>query len=206
MVSKNKFYTRGKASKRIKDIFVTQIEEIIWKNKLAPETLNLPSAAGIEEIHIFEIWLKEAELDPDALEFIDKSIPFPLFFRLIHDGQIRFAASWKRPSESNSRKWVNEATFATPARSADSKPLPLPVAIDLSILYEQMVRFYIPLPPRPTEGVREQVVRFKTIQEAEQERTRLEARLHREKQFNRKVDTNASLRALCKRLEDLKHP
>ena len=52
----------------------------------------------------------------------------------------------------------------------------------------------MPVPPRPGESLRDHVERFNQIHAKETECRRLDARLRRELQFNRKVEINAALR------------
>ena len=80
---------------------------------------------------------------------------------------------------------------------------PLPVALDLASLYEHLIRRHLRLPQRSGEGIREHVARFTAIQAKEKECQQLEARLNKEKQFNRKVEKNAVLRTLRQELESL---
>lgn len=203
VVPKTKIYAHARPSKRIKDLFVAQVGEIRWKYKLSPETINLPARHGIHEIQIFELTLKTADLDADVLLAIDRAIPFPLFFQLIHDWQFRCAASYKRPSDADAAKWVIEASFQTEPQPEAAERPPLPVALDLAGLYEQMIRRHLPLPPRPGEGIREHVTRFNAIQATEKEQRLLRTRLRSEKQFNRKVELNAALRSLGEELSAL---
>ena len=205
VVAKTKIYAHAKPSKRVKEMFVAQVGEIIWRYKLSPETINLPARKGINEIQVFEIGLKTPDLDAVVLQAIDKAIPFPLVFQLTHDGQVRFAASYKRPSEADASKWVIEARFQTEPQPVDSERPPLPVALDLAGLYEQIVRRHIPLPPRAGEGIAEHVARFNLLEAKQKARQYLEARLAQEKQFNRKVELNAQLRALTAELVSLQH-
>lgn len=203
VVPKNKIYTHAKVSKRIKELFVSQVDEIVWKYKLSPETINLPARRGINEIQVFEIALKTPELDAGVLQSMDKAIPFPLVFQIVHSKQVRFAASYKRPSEADSAKWVIEASFLTEPVSPSAARSPLPVALDLASLYEQIVRRHIPLQARAGEEIAEQIIRFKTIEAKKLLKSQLENRLAQEKQFNRRVDLNASLRELSKELRVL---
>jgi hypothetical protein len=113
VVPKNKIYAHAKPSKRIKELFVAQVGEIVWKYKLSPETINLPARNGINEIQVFEIALKTAELDEAVLQSMDKAIPFPLLFQFTHGEHIRFAVSYKRPSDADSSKWVIDGSFQT---------------------------------------------------------------------------------------------
>lgn len=204
VVPKNKIYAHAKPSKRVKELFVAQVGEIVWKYKLSPETINLPARNGINEIQVFEIALKTPELDEAVLQSMDKAIPFPLLFQFTHGEHIRFAASYKRPSDADSSKWVIEASFQTEPQPLDAERPPLPVALDLAGLYEQIVRRHIQLPPRVGEGIREHVARFIAIEAKEKELCQLEARMNEEKQFNRKIELNGAFRSLSQELESLK--
>ena len=134
---------------------------------------------------------------------IDKAIPFPLVFELVHDGHVRFAAAYKRPSAADASKWVIEASFQTGLQPATTARPPLPIALDLASLYEQIVRRHIPLPARTDEGLTEQVARFLMLEAKQKAREQLETRLAQEKQFNRRVELNAALRALKNELRKL---
>ena len=200
VVPKSKIYEHAKASKRLKQLFIAQVEEIIWKYKISPETINLPASGGIDEIQVFEIRLKTADFEKDLLHAIDKAIPFPMLFRLVSEPKTCFAAAYKRPSDADSSKWVTEGLFVTPFVSTSFKEQPLPVSLNLATLYEQMIRAHIPLAARKGEGLAEQVFRFKELEAKKRAKEQLESRLSQEKQFNRKVELNAELRKIT---EDL---
>lgn len=42
VLPKNKIYEHSGANTRLKELFVEQVEQIVWQYKLAPETINLP--------------------------------------------------------------------------------------------------------------------------------------------------------------------
>src|SRR5690606_30517741 len=75
---------------------------------------------------------------------------------------------------------------------------PLPAALDLGGLYEQLLQRLIPLPARPQETLAELVVRVEQAKAKQREVDKTSARLAKEKQFNRKVEINAHLRQLKK--------
>ncbi|QYZ65365.1 MAG: methyl-accepting chemotaxis protein [Gammaproteobacteria bacterium (ex Lamellibrachia satsuma)] len=203
VVPKNKIYQHAKPSRALKQRFVEQIDKIIWRYKLAPETINLPRNRSVPEIEIFEIQLKTPELKEELLRAIDLAIPFPILFELRHQGQIRFTAAYKRPSEADGAKWVVDGYLSSPWIAADTERKPLPVALDLARLYEQLLRALLPLQERTGETLPDQLNRYAEIQRKERERDKLESRLHREKQFNRKVEINAELRAVQEALAAL---
>ena len=199
-VPKTRIHAAASSNKRIKELFTTQVAEIIWQHKLSPETLNLPARHGITEIQVFSLHLKSADFDPTILRTLDKAIPFPLLLELHHGDSIRFAASYKRPSDADASKWVIEATFQLDWQAADTPRLPLPVALDLSSLHDQLIRHHIPLLARSNESLRDHVARFQAIAIKQREAAQLETRLQREKQFNRKIELNQRLRDLTANL------
>ena len=199
LLPKSKVYEFAKPSRAVRDRFVRQIGEIVWKYKLAPETVNLPARQGIAEIQIFGITLKTRELTGTALRpvllTIDRAIPSPIFYQLTFGDRVKFAAAYKRPSDAEPAKSVVEGYyFETAWQSVATALPPLPVALDLAGLYEQMLRRLLPVPARPDESLRDHVERVNQIHVKETECRRLDARLRRELQFNRKVELNAALR------------
>lgn len=205
VLPKSKIYAHAKPGKAVKDLFVSQIGEIVWKYKLSPETINLPARHGITEIQVFEIALKTEDLDEDVLRTIDKAIPFPILFQLTHGDRIRFATSYKRPSDADASKWVIEASFTTDWQPESQERPSLPVALDLASLYERLIRCHLSLSQRSGESIRDHVARYTAIRTKEKECQQMEARLNKEKQFNRKVEMNAALRTLRQELADLHH-
>lgn len=203
VVPKTKIYAHATASKRLKALFAAQVGEITWAHKLSRETLRLPARDGIEEIQIFSLYLKSPDLDPGILRLIDRAIPFPLLFELVHGNTIRFAAAYKRPSAADTKKWVIEATFQTEPRALSAPRASLPVAVDLARLHEQLLRAHIALRSRPGEELQGLVERHKSVSTLRAELPRLETRLAREKQFNRRVELNADLRRLRAELKQL---
>lgn len=203
-IPKSKLYAHTAVSRRVMDLFVEQVAEILWRNKLSPETLNLPARGGIHEIQVFEIVLRTPELDETVLQTIDKAIPFPLVFQSIHDGTVRYSAAPKRPSGADAGKWVIGPRFVTDPRPLSAESLlPLPVALDLASLYERIVRQHIPLAPRGGESLSEHVERCATLRARQQQLRALETRLANEKQFNRKVELNAAARLIRNEIDAL---
>jgi hypothetical protein len=92
---------------------------------------------------------------------IDKVIPYPIFFRLQYEEQVKGVAAFKRPAADDSGKWVIEEYFETDWADATTPAIPLPVALDLKALYEQMLFAYINLPPRNGEKLESLVERVR---------------------------------------------
>lgn len=203
VLPKTKIYEHSAANTRLKDLFVKQVEQIVWQYKLAPETLHLPARPGVPEIQIFSLQLKTPELHRDVLRCIDGAIPFPIVFELTFDGRTQVTAAYKRPSEADASRWVLSDYFASGWLPTDSERTAMPVTLHLGGLYEQLLHRLIPLPPRPQETLAELVARVERVQVMQREMDKTMARLEKEKQFNRKVEINAQLRELKKDHEAL---
>lgn len=214
VVPKNRIVVSGAPGRRVRDQLTNQVARITWQYKLAPETLNLKGSKAVPEIQVFRLALKPAgvsdELPVEVLKCIDRAIGFPLIFELTSsrgDGArrdaIRVAATYKRPSEADASKWVIEDYFATDWLQADTPRAPLPVALDLPRLYEQLLRELLPIQARPGESMAALMERHGHITAKQRECRRLEARVQREKQFNKRVLINAELRAAERALANL---
>ncbi len=195
-VPKNKIYAHAKPRKSVKDKFVTQVSEIIWKYKLSPATTNLPPRDGYSEIQVFEIALREQELGNDVINVIDKAIPYPIIFHLRYKNRIKGFAGFKRPAQDASNGWVIEEYFETPWLDHKTPALPLPGALDIKSLYEQIMKTYIGIPVRRGESLESLVERVRLLKQCQRELRALETKMNSEKQFNRKVDLNAHIREL----------
>lgn len=203
VLPKSKFYEQVRPNRAIRTGFTEQIEKITWQYVLAPHTINLPAGKTVEEIAVFQISLKGETLDENILRTIDKAIRIPIFYLLTHQGRVKSIAAYKRPNESDSARWVVDEYFASPWLTEDAVRTALPVALDLDGLYEQMLRRLMPGTQRTGETLREQVERLAQVRVLQGECRKMEIRLQREKQFNRKVEINAQLRSLRTQMETL---
>lgn len=207
VLPKNKIYEHSRANARLQRLFVEQVEQIVWQYKLAPETINLPARPGVPEIQVFSIQLKSNELHEDVLRCIDGAVQFPILFEL-NQGQgdqakTQVVAAYKRPSDADASRWVLSSYYATDWMPAATARTPMPLALDMAQLYSALLQGLMPLPARPQESLPEWVARVKQAQAKHREIEKIQARLNKEKQFNRKVEINATLRQLKSELEQL---
>ena len=202
VLSKSKIYEHAAPSSSVKKMFVGDVEKIIWSYKLSPETINLPAKGDTKEIQVFTIELKKGIMKYEVLQAIDKAIPSPIIYTLSYENKLQYAAAFKRQSESDKNKWVVSNYFETDWISADTGRVSLPVVLDLKALYHSLLKGIIPLPIRQNETTGELVLRAENLRIMEREAVKVEARLEREKQFNRRVEINAELRKLKKDIEE----
>jgi hypothetical protein len=198
-VPKSKIYNAAKTGRALRRRFIAQVSDITWKYKLAPETINIPAKSPVQEIQVFEIALKNGELSEDVLRTLDSAIPSLLFFEITFQHKVRFAGTYKRPNEANKRKTVTDIYFETSWQPADKARPPLPAVINLGVLYEQMLHQHmressLAITPHQNETLDQLLDRANRIRSKEKECQKLEVRLKKEIQFNRKVELNANLR------------
>lgn len=208
VLPKNKIYEHSGANTRLKDLFVEQVEQIVWRYKLAPETINLAAKPGVPEIQVFAIQLKTPELHHDVLRCIDGAVQFPIIFEVTQgqrgNARTQLVAAYKRPSEADSASWVFSEYFESGWIPATTERIPLPLALDLGGLYEQLLRQLVPVDARLNESLAALIIRAEQVKAKEREVAQAQMRLAKEKQFNRKVEVNSRLRQLATELQILR--
>ena len=227
-VPKSRITAAVKSSRRVQDMLARQVDKILWQYKLAPETIKLPATRSVPEIQVFTVVLKAGvaeelgeALPEELLRCIDSAISFPILFELWDSAEagsarIRLAATCKRPLfESGGgrgdgktgtvpEKWQLGEYFASSWVPAASPRADLPVAHSLGALYELLLQPLIPQQARTGEHLDQLVERFGLVRDKQREVARVQARLNKEKQFNRKVEINRQLRQLQIELAQLK--
>ena len=206
-IPKSKLYENASVNTKLKDNFVNQIEKIIWQYKLAPDTLNLDATDKVPEIQIFDIFLKTKEVDQALLEVIDKAIPLPIIFQIHKGNKVKIKAAYKRPSESANNKWVIESYFESEWLDKYLTKQPMPQALDLGKLYEQILKSLMPVEitsSKTTQTLDEQVDKINKINSLQKELDKLSAKYKKEKQRNRQFDINKQIKLKQKELDSLK--
>ncbi|MCY4361835.1 MAG: DUF4391 domain-containing protein [Gammaproteobacteria bacterium] len=223
VVPKNRIYKHSGANTALKNLFVREVDQIIWSHKLAPETVNLAATRQVTEIQVFRITSRTATLNRDVLLTIDRTISFPLIFEIVYEGLTRLAAAYKRANEADSTRWVVSDYFETDWLPEDTRHTPLPVATNMEALYEHLLSplvdthsarlvqgiaeppqtSYLPAMPEESATLGARIARTDAIKARTRDIERIKARLAREKQFNKRVAINAELRAAKNEIEHL---
>ena len=94
-VAKEKLYANAAMTTQVRDRIKDQIESVIWRNKLADSTMSVAAGETVKEIQVFEIVLRQRELDKRVLPAIAKAIPYKLVFVLSFAGA---AQAWMEAS------------------------------------------------------------------------------------------------------------
>ena len=189
-VAKEKLYQNAALTPQTREMIKDQIESVFWRNKLADSTMAISAGETAPEIQIFEIQLRQRELDKRVLPAIAKAIPYKILFILVFDDE---AQAWIEASGT---------FYNTDWQSLDGFTLKFE-GLNLDAVYESLAR-QISGGRLGTEGdIEEAVDRDKKRQKLERDIAALEKKLLREKQFNKQVELNGELKRLKKELEDL---
>lgn len=206
VIPKERLYAEAGVSAIVKQRFVDEVKKVRWAYKLGEESLNLRGTDAVPEIQVFEIQLKGQDLSEAVLTTIDKAIPSPIIFevaRTSNEGcdEIEVAAAYKQlgsrvPKLSG---YLHSQWFRTTSPRA-----PLPSAIDLTVLYSQLLANLMPLHARPGEALSDVFTRLNMMRSLERELSMLERRMRTEPQLNRRVELRRSLKAKQAELANLK--
>ena len=206
-IAKSKLYENASVNTKLKDKFINQIDKIIWQYKLAPSTLNLDATDKVPEIQVFDIFIKSNQIDQALLEVIDKAIPLPIIFQIHKGNKVKIKAAYKRPSESANNKWVIESYFESEWLDKDVAKQPMPQALDLGKLYEQILKSLMPVEvtsSKTTQTLDEQVGIINQINSLQKELDKLNSKYKKEKQRNRQFEINKQIKLKQKELDNLK--
>ena len=205
-IAKSKLYENASVNTKLKDKFINQIDKIIWQYKLAPSTLNLDATDKVPEIQVFDIFIKSNQIDQALLEVIDKAIPLPIIFQIHKGNKVKIKAAYKRPSESANNKWVIESYFESEWLDKDVAKQPMPQALDLGKLYEQLLKSLMPVEvtsSKTTQTLDEQVGIINQINSLQKELDKLNSKYKKEKQRNRQFEINKQIKLKQKELNQL---
>lgn len=201
---KKKFYEQLEVAPEIKRIFVNQIKNIIWKNKIAPSTTNISVGENVTEIEVFEVQLNSQYLDEKVLKLIDQGIPYHIVFVLHYEKQIQLWTAFKESLNKGGTKYRVEAYYHTDWLPDDSFSLKLS-GLNMDQIYEDWIRKIAgeQIVSDKSEPLKKSVERTNEIKSIKKKINNLQIKLNNEKQFNKRSKIGDELDLLLKKLEVL---
>ncbi len=201
-IPKQKFYDNISVTPAMKKIFVEKIKSIYWRNKIATSTINLAAGDYVTEIEIFEVKLEEQNLDESVLRQIDREIPYHIVFLLEYDGLYQAWTAYKESAIGGKNAFKVDSYYHTDWLIEDDIPL-LVEGLNIDSVYENFVRqiagdFF----SERDLSLKESVCKSNKRKELQKRILKLETQVRNEKQFNKQVELNDSLRQIKKELED----
>jgi len=189
-VAKEKLYTNAILTPKLQNMIKSQVEAVIWRNKLANTTIGISAGEDIKEVQVFEIQLRQRELDKRALSAIAKAIPYKILFVLSFNGE---GQAWIETSGTfYNTDWLPLEGLALKFEG-----------LNLDAMYENLARQIAGGRLGASGDIAEAVDRDRYRQKLEREIAALEKKMLREKQLNKQVEMNGELKRLRAELEGL---
>ncbi len=185
-IPKKTFYERVGFSSNIKDDFVNIIDKIIWLYKISPDTLGVNKTKQVEEIEIFELYLKIRVLPKTVIKIISKSIPYPVLFVIKYKDEVCYSI---KADDNFFTDWNEQINFNFKG-------------INLEYIYEQIVKVII-REEQNNNNFSEILIQKSKREELLKKIQILKKKIKTEKQFNKKVELNKLLGNLEKEMGEL---
>lgn len=203
-IPKQKFYEHLDVLPEVRQLFVEQIKNITWTNKLSPQTMNIAPGEKVQEIEVFRIHLTGSDLDARVLNLMDRQIPYHLLFILERlDGTCQISVTYKEKGQTDD-VFQQRQTYHTHWTAADALSLDLS-ALDMDALYESIVRQVAgdALSVAPAGPVGEAIAKAQQRERLEEQINALKSKMCREKQLARQMELRREMKQLEKEVNEL---
>ena len=195
-IPKQKFYEKSELSPALKKAFSAQIASIHWRNKIAPEVLNLAAGKEVQELEVFELRLNDGQIDEAVLRLIDRAIPYHILFALVWEDRMRLAVAYKETSDAKSTGVRVERYYYTDWMPERDVVLRLE-GLSMDAVYENLVRRIAgDALDGQSASLKESVAEQGRRERIEKQIAALEAKIRREKQPKKKFELVTQLRML----------
>ena len=202
-IQKTKFYENINITPSLKRLFVDQVKNIYWRNKIAVTTTNLTDGKYVTEIEVFEINLNSSQVDIDLLKSIDNVIPYHILYILEYNGKYQAWIGYKETTDIEKKiskvdiyyhtDWIEESEFVVKLEG-----------LTLDDVYENLVRQIAGdklQSDNSTESLKQSVERDKEIETLQKQINIIQGKIRKEKQLNKQIELNTELKKLRKGLE-----
>jgi hypothetical protein len=203
-ISKQKFYDNLSVNAQLKRIFVEQINQIIWQNKIASTTVAIAAGESVTEIEVIQIQVNQRGLDMRVFELIDKEIPYHILFVLEYSGEAQAWIGYKEQNLTSPGRFKSGTYYHTGWMPLEALTFRLE-GLTLDTVYENLIRQIAGdrLEGSPNEGIKEAMDRDEQRQKLDRTIAALEKKVKTEKQFNRQVELHGELKRLKREMEGL---
>ena len=204
-IPKAKFYENINITTFIKRLFVDQIKNIYWRNKIASTTVNLIDGKYVTEIEVFEVNLNNSQVDIELFKFIDSVIPYHILYILEYNGKYQVWIGYKETTNIDKKiskvdryyhtNWFEETELVVRLEG-----------LNLDDVYENLVRQIAGdklQSDSSTESLKQSVERDKEIETLQKQISILQNKIRKEKQLNKQIEMNTELKKLRSILEKL---
>ena len=202
-IPKTKFYENTNITPSLKRLFVDQVKNIYWRNKIAVTTTNLIDGKYVTEIEVFEINLNSSQVNIELLKLIDSVIPYHILYILEYNGKYQAWIGYKETMEKEKKVSKVDRYYYTDWIEASAFVVKLE-GLNLDDVYENLVRQVAGDKLQSdnfTESLKQSVERDKEIETLQKQINILQGKIRKEKQLNKQMEMNTELKKLRKTLE-----
>ena len=204
-ISKAKFYKNINITTSLKRLFVDQVKNIYWRNKIASTTTNLSEGKYVIEIEVFEINLNSSQVDIDLFKFIDSVIPYHILYILEYNGKYQAWIGYKETTDIEDKIYKVDRYYHTNWCEETELIVKLE-GLNLDDVYENLVRQIAGdklQSNKSSESLKQSVERYKEIETLQKKISKLQNKIRKEKQLNKQIAMNTELKNLRSVLEKL---
>ena len=204
-IPKAKFYENINITSSLKRVFVDQVKNIYWRNKISSTTVNLSEGKYVIEIEVFEVNLNSSQVDIDLLKSIDSVIPYHILYILEYNGKYQAWIGYKEATDIDKKiskvdryyhtSWLEETELIVKLEG-----------LNLDDVYENLVRQIAGdklQSNNPSERLKQSVERDKEIETLQKQISILQNKIRKEKQLNKQIEINTELKKLRSVLEKI---
>ena len=204
-IPKAKFYENINITSSLKRLFVDQVKNVYWRNKIASTTTNLIEGKYVTEIEVFEINLNSLQVDIDLLKSIDNVIPYHILYILEYNGKYQAWIGYKE--STNIEKKISKVDRYYHTNWLEETELIVKVeGLNLDDVYENSVRQIAGdklQSDNSTKTLKQSVERDKEIETLQKQIGILQNKIRKEKQLNKQIEMNTELKKLRSALEKI---
>ena len=204
-IPKQKFYDNISITPAMKKVFTEKIQQIIWENKIAENTINIAPGKNVTEIEVFRVDLNVKELDSKVLLQIDREIPYHILFILAYENERQAWIGYKEEAQGGNNEFKVSAYYHT--EWINEKDFKLEInGLDIDKVYENFIVQIAgnTLYKEADEDLQDAVERSETIKALEKSLAAIEKKARLEVQPRRKFELVQQVNSIKTHIEELK--
>lgn len=204
-IPKARFYENINITTSLKRLFVDEVKNIYWRNKIASTTTNLIDGEYVTEIEVFEVNLNNSQVDIDLFKFIDSVIPYHILYILEYNGKYQAWIGYKETTDIE--KKISKVDRYYHTNWCEERALIVKLeGLNLDDVYENLVRQIAGdklQSDNSIESLKQSVERDKEIETLQKQISILQNKIRKEKQLNKQIEMNTELKKLRSVLEKI---
>jgi hypothetical protein len=193
---KEKFYAHLKVPAAIRQSFIDDIDQIVWRNKLSPTTLNVAPGNMVKEIALLEVKLRKQSYNKELFRFLTRNVALYFVFLLTYESKAQLLIHYKEPVANRPDRFNILETYATVWM--DEAAIKLTISgLSMDMVYQNFVR-QIGEIEDTDECIefRERIEKQKAIGKTKRLISILELNLRKEPQFNKQLEISNKIKKL----------